>query len=732
MIKKIMIGVMAAALFVGLLPNMKTLAATGGLFDGKYLPIYSAPTTTTNKLTDGDTATGVNIRYGTEIPVYELDTPTTIGRIYVNSGADTANTSISFYKDKARTQLIKQVTLSSLGVVPGQWNNILPISDVMSMYPNTGGKSLNITLSELDFQLPEPEKPVYTGKKYSYNTDFTYSPTENITTPENLFDDFASTAATIKYSSTTTFDFKNPIPIKSILTIGSGMTFTFYDEAGNNLGGYTVSSNMGAATARETPINLSNVKKTTMRNTSGNNATMNYLAFTYERAYLPASDLKATPKEREISLTWNNPTAPGLKETEIHVNGTLNKKVATNNTTITGLSPETTYEIKVITVYDDGVKAAAITATATTLIETVKKILEAKATTDYNRVNLSWKLPDQAALSHVNIYRKEITEEPGLIESLFMGTIVSAAEEPTKIFETNGTYFNDLTVTPETSYEYTLTTQTEEGKESEPVTVEATTTAEPAPKIEGEKYEVDQNGDYLFTWEQPTEGTVKIIVGGKEYATTEAANKQFIIPKEDMKLTGLGNPDVTLQPISKYGTEGEKTSTGENNSILKLPFSVNDFVSSGFELFAYVGSFLLLALSFLLFPKLRKVIVDSFRGNRKEEGQTVHKRSFRRFRDIQNEARERHEGKEHIEKTEREVKERQDKERTEKERQERERRERETAAPKEKSPRPSKERHRERKRAEKQPRRERAAREPRAPRERKRAPREPRGKRGAS
>src|SRR5690606_30948654 len=99
----------------------------------------------------------------------------------------------------------------------------------------------------------------------------------------------------------------------------------------------------------------------------------------------------------------------------------------------------------------------------------------------------------------------------------------------TKIFETNGTYFNDLTVEPKTTYDYRLTT-TDGYTETSGVDITTTTPAAPVPEMGGVVVEPQPNGDYLYKWETPAAGQVKIIVGGEEYTTVPAEDKQLLIP----------------------------------------------------------------------------------------------------------------------------------------------------------------------------------------------------------
>lgn len=356
------------------------------------------------------------------------------------------------------------------------------------------------------------------------------------------------------------------------------------------------------------------------------------------------------------NLNWTNPTDSNFNGSKIYQNNALiamlDKTISSYS--VSSLSPGTEYTFKITSINPDGTETTGTTTTVKT-IELIKEITELKVETEYNRVNLSWNVPEQTIFKHVNIYRTEV-QRSGLFSSL-AATTAYAAEEETKIFETNGTYFNDLTVQPETSYEYTLTTQSTDGQESEGVTVEATTEAEPIPVMSGLDYTINENGDYVYTWTEPTKGTVKAIINGTEYISVPASEGTLTIPKEDIKLTGFGDPETSFQPYGEYGAEG-KVYRMQGKSI-QSPFGVNDLMLSTMSLLKLVGPFILLGLSFLLVPRFRKLIRQAFGRFRKSKNQGVERRS-------QGDPSDRHEGKEYLEK----------KERIERERQERESRER--------------------------------------------------------
>lgn len=350
--------------------------------------------------------------------------------------------------------------------------------------------------------------------------------------------------------------------------------------------------------------------------------------------YFPVTELKEKHNHNSVTLSWNNPTSDYLIGILIKRNGV---EVAELDGTVTehsieGLLSETTYKFEVLAKYSDGLLSNPQSITVKTDLEPlpdpVVEVINLKADAEYNRVDLSWTLPEIENLHHVNIYRD--TVQQGFNVFSIPGS---------KIFETNGTYFNDLTVSPETKYEYTLTTETTEGIESDGVFVVVTTLAVPVPpdpEIIGGGFEKDPiSGDFIYYWEEPSEGQVKIIVGGNPYKTVSAASKRIIIPKNEMKYTAFGEPDVSLIAVDQEGNESPPVKpplNGEGGGSVienvKTPFSPGDLLATGTSLLWIVGPFVLLSLAFLLVPKLRGMLFNALGKNK------VSTESARRFRSL--------------------------------------------------------------------------------------------------
>lgn len=240
-----------------------------------------------------------------------------------------------------------------------------------------------------------------------------------------------------------------------------------------------------------------------------------------------------------------------------------------------------------------------------------KDVTELKATATFDQVELNWVLPTAQSIEFVRIYRLNKDENKGFLRSLF-----SSGNEK-QLFETNGTYFKDLTVTADTNYRYRVTSNYD-NEETEGRTVDIKT---PKVTATGGGTEIDGNGDYVVKWTKPTTGQMQIWVGGKLYKTVPAASLSLKIPKADMKFDLIGKPDIKLVPVDDNGNAGVPSTPGGGtnggtggigdivgggaaNAILNAP----NLLKAGVALLGVIGGFVLLGLAFRVTPKLIRTI----------------------------------------------------------------------------------------------------------------------------
>ncbi|MEW5320712.1 fibronectin type III domain-containing protein [Geobacillus thermoleovorans] len=427
------------------------------------------------------------------------------------------------------------------------------------------------------------------------------------------------------------------VPTGLTVTVGDGSAFLDWaDNTETDLRGYNVyqsTDNVTFIKITSSPLTTSNYNVTGLTNgtkyyfavTALDNA-WNESSRSSSVSVTPVADttapgevtnIQTSVTDTTIDLTFTKPTDADFTGTKLYLNGVLKATLDKTKTSYSfaNLAPNTPYTIKVTTFDTSGNESAGVTTTVKTKVPLVEDVTDLQADAKYDRIKLSWTRPDSEFFSHVKIYRKKI-EQQSFWNQLFGATSVSAATTSdgyTPMFETNGTYWTDLTVTPDTTYSYKVTSVNTEGNESQGVTIETTTPSEPVPKIEGVSTTQNKNGDYVVTWTSPSEGIVKVVIGGKEYTVVDAATQQVMIPKEDMKTDFFGGYDAKLVPIGKFGTEGHavQVPTVQGKKI-EFPILFDDFMKTVINILTWAAPLILLSLVFIFWRPfiafLRKTI----------------------------------------------------------------------------------------------------------------------------
>lgn len=515
------------------------------------------------------------------------------------------------------------------------------------------------------------------------------------------------------------YSFSQDMTIDSYIAKANGTVgIAFYDVNGNLLSTLHSIDRTYVKTSI-TPVNK--VRTVAIFNDYNTNITVyefDVFGSAYSSPHDELSNLVVTPFYNNVTLEWDPPiNNPDFNGSRIYRNGTLIKTLDKNTNFFTDYTVQatTTYTYKVSGSYSDGFETTGVTKTTTTLEapKPVGDVTNIKEDPSYNQVNLTWDNPTDANFNKVKIYR----------DGVFLS-------------ESTGTSFKDDTVKAETNYEYKITTISTDGLESGGVTTTVMTLKEPIPAIVAGGYTTDENGNYLFSWTEPTTGKVKILIDGKDYKTVDASLLKVLIPSADMKYDYVGNPKVSLIPISSSGIVGEPikpepvsgTSPG-----LNIPFNVNDLVGSGVGLLWFIGPLILLVLAFILVPKLRTLIFKSLPKVKKSEDPVNDKGKIKRrfeaneinVKDQQDKAQSEIQEKERLER-----KQRQEKEYLERiVRQEGKEIEKAAIIREPKHPRQSKFRFTRAERAIREQRDPRIPREPRIPRDRTRPTRTPRAER---
>lgn len=334
----------------------------------------------------------------------------------------------------------------------------------------------------------------------------------------------------------------------------------------------------------------------------------------------PVEILNIKPNVENIEVTFKKPDE--AIAVDVWLNNQKLERVTTGSYTYQNLMPDTEYNLMFVNYYGDDNYGAAVRETVRTKKEEIGEIKDfiVKAES-HKQVNLQWENPAQSNFQHVTIYRDEIGEKKGLLSKLNL-MIVAHANDSNKLFETNGTYFFDHSVAAATKYEYLVTTTDDEGKESKGVSQTVTTPKKPNPDPPISEMEKQENGDYLVTWTSPTEGKVKIKVGGKDYVIVDAKDGSFLIPGKDMVYNIFDQPQVEVIAIDldgdesggkKPGKPGSSGGDGGNGGGLGGvdPIDANDVLSGTMSFFKLLAPLIVLGLIIYLVPRLVKVIKGS-------------------------------------------------------------------------------------------------------------------------
>jgi hypothetical protein len=570
-------------------PFISVLAYSGGLMD--KLEVYHSSSLTAkdylvNSVTDGNMANGPTLNSLFKYVWYEFSNPVNITGYQLKTGA------LATLEIRAIKVDGTDVLITSSPNIDGINTPITSVSNVKKIYlKNTTSNSFQI--NEFDvfgsaYAPPDTIPPANVTSLTATNiTDKGFGitwirPSDSDYSDAKIYLN-GSYLANVGVGGTQAFDFTN---------LAANTTYNVrvssVDVAGNESSGVTINIKTNPPPDVTPPSNVTN--------------------------------LTGTPTFKSVLLSWTNPPETDFAKVKVYEGGVYQRSVTASEGSTSlfdDLDPETLYTFKVTSVDNTGNESVGSSIQVTTLpLPIVKNIKGLDVDAKHDRVKLSWELPADEYFHHVNIYRKVVTKESFLQDLFSFGATTVYADDTsdgyTPMFETNGTYWTDLTVNPDTNYEYKLTSENTDGRESTGVKVAATTPQEPKPKIEGAAFTTSTNGDYVVTWEKPTKGSIKLFVGEEEYKTVQASQGSYTIPKADLKYTTLGDPDIKIQPITERGTTGDSMSNPKSN----LPFSVKDLIESGNGLLWLISPFILLALAFLLVPKLRNLIVAAFRGNK--------------------------------------------------------------------------------------------------------------------
>lgn len=499
------------------------------------------------------------------------------------------------------------------------------------------------------------------GKTLTRGQD-AYNPTTSVTAITDSNETSGVTIGAYAGNDTIVYNFSEPVSLSSYRLLTSNFSLRNLNLkavlSDNTV--VTISDSLSYDSTRINFPTLSQVKKVYLENLSTSSLVI-YEFDVFSASVVPEivyddiSSLVSTKTHEKVDLSWSAPSDnSAFVSLKIYRDGSLIATVPKSQSSYidTSVTSNTSYGYKVTAIYSDGYETVGLSKTVQTdplpdsdgdgipdiedeypddpdniPPEPLKvKQLQGEAKSSIS-ASFSWSNPDNKLFQKVSVYQDGI-----------------------KLGETEGESFSVSNLKESTTYRFAFKVIDVNGAEGEAQEISIKTPSETVPDIEDAGFVKQPNGDYNVSWSEPTTGAMKILIAGKVYAEVPASDKGFTVPGADVKYNAFGDPDITLKPVSESGKEGEPTKPPSN---VKTPFTPTELLEAGNGLLWYIGPILLLGLSFLLVPKLRRMIVQSI-GNKETQSDRDERRFFsdgnKEEWQRQREKREQHQGREYIEK----------------------------------------------------------------------------------
>lgn len=252
-----------------------------------------------------------------------------------------------------------------------------------------------------------------------------------------------------------------------------------------------------------------------------------------------------TITDTSISLSWDNPVDSDFQDVQIKVDGTiLVDHLPSNTYTLTGLTPDKTYNITISTRDTSG----NLSSGANLSLRTVDSIppsdvSNVTTTSTHNSVSLSWNNPTDSDFSHVIIIRNGV-----------------------EIATITGESYQDNNLNENTNYTYVIQSVDDAGNTANGVTKTVKTKdIKPPSEISNLQYAQESDGLH-FSWNNPTDSDfkeVKVYRDGVEIQTVygftytdsgvqekKAYQYKFVTVDSNGNASNGANIQVTTQDIT--------------------------------------------------------------------------------------------------------------------------------------------------------------------------------------
>lgn len=179
------------------------------------------------------------------------------------------------------------------------------------------------------------------------------------------------------------------------------------------------------------------------------------------------TDVQWSATDTTITLTWTNPTDSDFSTAEVFVDGNLYGSTASGTITISGLTPDTGYNIQIKTKDTTGNESGGITSDTIWTLPKPPTNTNTSSKTDSNTIN--WDIPTDPNYDHTDVYR----------DGQKIGTSKTGS-------------YTDTGLQPQTDYTYKVINVGKDGNESQPSEVSATTECQAC-----QVYECPEWSDYM-------------------------------------------------------------------------------------------------------------------------------------------------------------------------------------------------------------------------------------------
>ena len=606
--------------FGGLLPSAS--AYTGGLLQGKGISygtnLDMSENGLTNGVTDGsETSSVVSYASGSfDTLWYKFSSPHTITDYQLKADS-TSGLALILYDSLKNVIFDSSIHYGALKIDGLKYSTLTNYSNITYVALVNKGTTVR-TIYEFDvFGSPSAPAPI------DYSGGLLDGVSMNLGTDQNDISGSIGNATdndeTTSFSQTNTYnytwyEFSELKTINAIRVLANAAISVYaYNSSGAAIG--SISATIDGT---QTIVDWSNVSKIAFRNMSGSAYVVSeYNVYGSSSAPEPTdttppgeiTGLTETHTDTSINFDFTVPTDSDFAGTKVYKDGVY-VTTLTNTSSFyeaRNLEPETEYTYKFTTIDDTGNESTGVSSTVTTnpvpIVDTTPpgEVTELQETHTHESIILSWVNPVDTDYVHTKLY----------VNGVYRTSI-------------EGTTYEDTLLSPNTAYEYKLTTIDSNANESTGVILSVTTNGEPtAPSKPSKVVYQASGGSVTLTWDQvagattyrvyrvtPTETTaLESLVFDTAYA--ESVELLGETGETSYTITGLDEQEEYQFQVSAVNAIGE--SEGQTITVRTsvdvvtdwtIPFTASDIITNTIAVVASLGPIILLSLAIYFAPRI--------------------------------------------------------------------------------------------------------------------------------